>query len=49
MEAFSPSMACEFCGETDHSKLGMRSEVVDGDVLTVEICSSCLGRQLMGK
>jgi len=40
-------MACEFCGEKDKSKLGMRSSVVNGKVKTVEICSSCLGEKLM--
>ena len=40
-------MACEFCGEKDKSRLGMRSSVVNGKVKTVEICSSCLGEKLM--
>lgn len=40
-------MACEFCGEKDKSKLGMRSSVVNGKVETVEICSSCLREKLM--
>ena len=40
-------MACEFCGEKDNSRLGMRSSVVNGKVETVEICSSCLGEKLM--
>ena len=40
-------MACEFCGEKNKSRLGMRSKVVNGKVETVEICSSCLGKILM--
>ena len=40
-------MACEFCGEEDKSRLGMRSSVVNGKANTVEICSSCLGEKLM--
>jgi hypothetical protein len=40
-------MACEFCGEEDKSRLGMRSSVVNGKANTVEICSSCLGKKLI--
>ena len=40
-------MACEFCGEKDKSRLGMRTRVVNGKVETVEICSSCLWERLM--
>ena len=40
-------MACEFCGELDNSRLGMRSKIVNGKVKTIEICSSCLGKKLM--
>ena len=39
-------MACEFCGEEDKSRLGMRSSVLNGKANTVEICSSCLGIKL---
>jgi len=40
-------MACEFCGEKNKSRLGMRTSVVNGKVETVEICSSCLWERLM--
>ena len=40
-------MACKFCGEKDKSRLGMISRVVNGEVETVEICSSCLWDRLM--
>ncbi len=40
-------MACEFCGEEDKSRLGMRSSVVNGEVKTMDICSSCLGKKLI--
>jgi protein-arginine kinase activator protein McsA len=40
-------MACEFCGEKNKSRLGMRTRVVNGKVETVEICSSCLWERLM--
>ena len=39
-------MKCEYCGKEDESKLVMRSEVVDGKVQTVNICTSCLGEEL---
>lgn len=40
-------MACEFCGEKDESRLGLRSGIADGKVETVEICSWCLWGRLM--
>jgi hypothetical protein len=40
-------MACKFCGEKDKSRLGMRSRVINGEVETVEICSSCLWEKIM--
>jgi len=36
-------MACKFCGEKDEFRLGLRTEVVNDNVETVEICSSCFG------
>ena len=40
-------MACEFCGEQNNSRLGMRSEIVNRKARTIEICSPCLGKKLM--
>jgi hypothetical protein len=40
-------MACKFCDEKDKSRLGMRSRVVNGEVETIEICSSCLWEKVM--
>lgn len=40
-------MTCEYCDEKDESMLVMRSSVVNGKVETVNICTSCLWKQLL--
>jgi hypothetical protein len=40
-------MKCKYCGEEDESELVTRTEVVDGKVQNVDICTSCLGEELL--
>ena len=41
-------MACEYCGEVDKFKLGLRSSFANDKLETKEICSSCLWEKLAG-
>lgn len=41
-------MVCDYCGERDEVKLGLRSSFINGKVENKEICSSCLWEKLVG-
>jgi hypothetical protein len=34
-------MACKYCGDSDESKLMMRSSLINGRVETIDICTGC--------
>ena len=42
-------MDCKYCGETDESKLVMRTESNNGEIETVYICNVCLGKKFDAK